>query len=104
MSKDLQELKDLLAEIADINGAIAVLGWDQQTYMPSGGAETRGEQLGTLAKLSHDKLTDPRIGELAEKLAAQGFADPDSDDARLVKVVLREYQKAKNVTSAWVAE
>jgi len=104
MSNDMQEFKELLAEVADLNGAIAVLGWDQQTYMPTGGAETRGEQLGTLAKLSHDKLTHPRVGELAEKLAAHGFTDPDSDDARLVKVVLRDFKKAKKVTSAWVSE
>lgn len=32
------ELKARLAEISDLERAAAVLGWDQQTYMPPGGA------------------------------------------------------------------
>jgi len=34
----IQELKTRLAEVYDLNAAAAVLGWDQATYMPSGGA------------------------------------------------------------------
>jgi carboxypeptidase Taq len=104
MNKDLQELKALLAEVADISGAIALLGWDQQTYMPSGGAESRGEQLGTLSKINHDKFTAPRVGELLEKLTKSGSSQLDSDDACLVKIGMKEYTKALKVTSKWVEE
>ena len=34
----LEELRHRLAEIGDLGAAGAVLGWDQATYMPAGGA------------------------------------------------------------------
>ena len=37
----LAELERRLSEIADLGSAGAVLGWDQATYMPAGGAAGR---------------------------------------------------------------
>lgn len=105
MNRRLKELKDILSEVADLNGVQAVLGWDQQTYMPPGGSETRGEQLSTLARITHEKFTSIRIGELLSGLSHTGsLQDPDSDDARLVRVTAREYAKRTKVPSEWVAE
>lgn len=105
MNKNLKELKELLGEISDLTGAQAVLGWDQQTYMPPGGAESRGDQLSTLARITHEKFTSPRIGELLDGLSRTASQqDPDSDDARLVRVTSRAYAKQTKVTSDWVAE
>ncbi|MEW6241899.1 MAG: carboxypeptidase M32, partial [Chloroflexota bacterium] len=50
MEEKLAQLKQIMAEVADLNNAAALLGWDQQTYMPRGGAEARGNQLATLGK------------------------------------------------------
>ena len=36
--KKLQELKTRLLEVGDLNHINALLGWDQSTYMPPGGA------------------------------------------------------------------
>ncbi len=99
------ELKNRLGEIFDLNRASAVLDWDQQTYMPPGGAENRGQQLATLQQIAHEKLVSDEIGRLLDDLqpyAAQ--LDPDSYEARLVKVTLREYQRETRISSAWVAE
>ena len=105
MNKKLKELKDILAEVADLVGAQAVLGWDQQTYMPAGGSESRGEQLSTLARITHDKFTSPRIGELLDGLSrTTSLKDPNSDDARLVKVTAREYAKQTKISAEWVTE
>ena len=60
MQDKLNELKSILAEVADLNKAGAVLGWDQQTYMPRAGAEARGQQMGTLGKIAHEKFTSDR--------------------------------------------
>ena len=105
MNKKLKELKDILAEVADLVGAQAVLGWDQQTYMPAGGSESRGEQLSTLARITHDKFTSPRIGELLDGLSrTTSLKDPNSDDVRLVKVTAREYAKQTKISAEWVTE
>jgi len=37
MSEKLNQLKEILGEVMDLRNASAVLGWDQQTYMPQGG-------------------------------------------------------------------
>ena len=66
MEAKLNELKNRLAEVADLNSAAAVLGWDQATYMPPGGAAARGRQLATLGSLSQAKFTDPAVGRLLE--------------------------------------
>ena len=100
----LDELKAIINDVADLNGAIAVLGWDQQTYMPQGGAETRGEQTATLSRIKHNTFTQPRVGELLEDLEKKGFEDPDSVDARMVKVTRKEYDKSTKVTVDWVTE
>src|SRR2546428_11530651 len=60
----LDQLRSRLAQIIDLDHAAAVLGWDQQTYMPSGGAPARAEQLATLAKLSHELFTAAETGAL----------------------------------------
>ena len=37
----LERLKTILHDVDDLSKAAAALEWDMQTYMPSGGAETR---------------------------------------------------------------
>jgi len=105
MSEKLEQLKGLLAEVADLNNAQALLGWDQQTYMPPGGNEARGNQLATLGKISHQKFTSDEIGTLLSDLEKEyAGADPDSDDVRLLKVTRHDYDQATRVPSEFVAE
>ncbi|MCB0000796.1 MAG: carboxypeptidase M32, partial [Anaerolineales bacterium] len=72
MEQKLAELKERLSEVNDLNMAGAVLGWDQQTHMPPGGAAARGRQMATLGRLSHEKFTDARVGQLLDDLQAYG--------------------------------
>ena len=58
-----QNLTDRMQEIGLLHGAQALLAWDQQTYMPPGGAAMRGAQNATLASLNHDRFTAPEVGE-----------------------------------------
>ena len=83
MEKKLARLKEILAEVADLNGAAALLGWDQQTYMPPGAAEQRGQQTGTLGRIAHEISTSPELGKLLEELKPYGESlDPDAPRSR----------------------
>jgi len=105
MNHRFEQLKTLLAEIADLGKAAAVLGWDQQVNMPPGGAEARGQQLALLSRLAHERATSPELGKLLEALQAEAVnLDPDSDEARLIKVTARDYEKAVRVPATFVAE
>jgi carboxypeptidase Taq len=105
MEEKLNQLKEISAEIADLAYAASVLGWDQQVNMPPMGAEARGNQLSTLQRLMHGKSTTPELGALIEELteAVKGL-DPDSNEARLVKVTKRDYDKAVKVPPDFTAE
>src|SRR5437588_8402438 len=90
----LVELKQRLREISDLNAAGDVLNWDQATYMPEGGAGARGRQRAMLNRLAHERAIDPALGKLIESLARYGESLPyNSDDASLIRVARREYQK-----------
>jgi carboxypeptidase Taq len=103
--QQLVELKNRIAEIFDLQRASALLGWDQQTYMPPGGAENRGQQLATLQTIAHEKSVSPEIGRLLDDLQPYvAQLDPDSFDARLVRVVKRNYDKEVKVPTEWVSE
>jgi carboxypeptidase Taq len=101
----LEHLKERLAVVSDLNGAASLLGWDQQTYMPPGGAAARAEQLATLGRLAHEALILDEIGELLEAASAESTgSSSDSDESCLVRVVRRDYEKARKVPAALVAE
>ncbi len=67
-SPKMQQLVELAAELEDLNHIGAVLGWDQQTYMPPGGAEERGLQLSSLGRIMHEKFTSDEVGQLISEL------------------------------------
>jgi carboxypeptidase Taq len=99
----LAELKQRLLEISDLNFSNAVLGWDQATYMPPGGAEARGRQAAMLSKLAHEKSVDPALGRLIEALAPHGERLPyESDEASLIRVARRDYDKAIRLPADYV--
>lgn len=101
----LTELKTRLAEINDLNNAAALLYWDQATYMPPGGAEARGRQGATLAKISQEKFIDPAIGKLLDDLRPYGESLPyDSDDASLIRVTRLDYERAAKIPPQFLAE
>jgi carboxypeptidase Taq len=55
---------------ARLDEAAAMLGWDAAAMMPAGGAVARGEQMATLAGLSHELLTAPELAD--DQAARQG--------------------------------
>jgi len=105
MGESIDRLRELLGEIADLSSAIAVLSWDQQTYMPPGGAGIRAQQLSTLSRLAHEKFVSDEMGAAIEQAKAEvKDLDPDSDEARLVRKAERDFHKKVKVPSQWVAE
>jgi carboxypeptidase Taq len=72
--------------IRDLESAQQLLEWDQETYMPVGGAAARGRVLATLAGLRHDRLTTPELAEtvglLAETEPGEGEWGAQAREAR----------------------
>lgn len=70
MTTAYQTLEARAKRVADIGGALAILGWDAQTMMPKGGSEARGEQVATLAEMAHEIETAPDLPDLLEEAEA----------------------------------
>ncbi len=99
------ELTQKLTTTATLASVSAVLGWDEQTYMPHGGAEHRANQLGMLAGMIHEQATAPRVGELLHELAASDYAkSPDSPEAANIREALRDYTRATKLPRRLVEE
>ena len=81
------ELRERLAEIADLVKTAALLGWDQHVMMPPQGAAIRAEQLATVGRIAHTKFISPEIGRLLDDLRDWGEQhDYDSFEASLIRV------------------
>ncbi len=109
MSERLDALKLRMAELADLSHALSLAHWDQQTMMPTRGAEARAESLSTLTRISHEMFVDDATGRLLQAAAedldgSEGGRDPDSDDARLVALVNRQWAKARRVPTELAGE
>lgn len=87
-------------ELSVLQSCSAVLGWDQQTYMPRGGGAFRGEQLALLAKLCHERATDPRI----EGWLTTAEVAPDSPEAANVREWRHGYDRATKLPARLVEE
>ncbi len=105
MQEKLDQLKQHLARAIDLRYAASLLTWDQETYMPGGGARSRADQLGTLWSLSHRYLVSEEVGELLEELSAHlDKLDPASDEAGIIRVNKRDYERESKIPTSLVEE
>jgi len=105
MSECLIALKQRMAKLSDLHHASSLAQWDQQTMMPPRGGASRAESLATLELISHEIFTDDETGRLLDGAAAElDGADPSSDDACLVRLVRRQWDKGRRVPSELAAE
>ncbi len=101
----LSELQSHLAEVKALSEAAAVLGWDQQTYMPTGGAVSRAAQITALTRVVHQKATSAEMAGLLERAEAAGAElDTDSDDAAYLRMARRDFDKISKLPESLVAE
>jgi carboxypeptidase Taq len=104
MQKQLSELKTRLMEIYDLQNTGLLLGWDEATYMPPGGAAARGRQSALIGKITHERSIDPALGKLLDGLEPYAESLPyDSDDASLIRVARRDFERALMVPPQFMA-
>ena len=79
-----------MRELADLAHVRELLGWDKEAKMPLHGAEARARQQATMRGVYHERIADPRLGELLEELAG----DPDPARAAMVRNTRRWHERA----------
>lgn len=104
MTDTMQQLLRYANTLTDLKNTIALLQWDQETYIPEQAHQERGEQLSTLNTIYHRQQTASELGELLKR-AQQVLNDQSSDkDKALVRVMVRAYDQATKLPTEFVAE
>lgn len=84
-------LKELL-EASHLQGVEALLGWDQETYMPEGAGAARAEQISYITGLMHAKLVGEPLTSALEELI-----DLDTGELRIMTLNDRETRQVKEI-------
>jgi carboxypeptidase Taq len=99
------ELVRLARQRALLGSCAALLAWDEETYMPPGGAAHRADQMAYLAGMEHQKATDPRIGDLLANVENSDLvSDPQGDAAVNVREWRRLYGRQTRLPRPLVEE
>ncbi|SES20152.1 carboxypeptidase Taq [Tranquillimonas rosea] len=75
------------------------LSWDQETVMPRGAAEQRGEEMAAIEGVLHARRIDPRVGEWLDKAEA-----PDAVGEAQLRHIRRSYDRTRRVPARLAAE
>src|SRR5512133_2071390 len=89
-----ETLASAMSDVRAFQGAVSLLQWDQETYMPLRGAEARGEQLAAIQAALHERLTAPRVAEALDR-AEQEASDPERLAA--VRALRLDHERAARV-------
>ncbi len=101
----ISELLDRMHEIADLSALGALAEWDQNTEMPEGAGEIRGDQMATLQGVLHERWTAERLGQLLDELEAPGSqANLTDADRGLIRKTRRDYDQATKLPRSLVEE
>ncbi len=103
--KAYEELIKRVREASLLSSCAGVLGWDERTYMPRGGAKHRADQLSLLAGMTHQMFVDPKIGELlGEAEQSDLVKKPESVEAANIREIRHEYDKQTKLPKELVEE
>lgn len=115
----LSRLRELDKESRLLEHTAAILGWDQETYMPEEAVGERAQQQALLQRLAHDRNADPEVGKLLaaaqpnasgtnpSNASAGATADVDGPidwDNVFLREKKRQYDQATKIPSRLVSE
>jgi carboxypeptidase Taq len=86
-----------LRDLATLGSVASTLGWDEQTQLPDEANALRADQSSLLAKLLHERATDPVLGEAiakAEEDVGSQNLPADSDEATTARDARRSFDRA----------
>jgi carboxypeptidase Taq len=90
-----------MADVNSLGAAIAIMDWDQQTFMPRGGAEARAAHLESLSRMRHEIFTADETLKAANAAKSEATSE---DDQALVRVIQRDLDLATKLPADLVAK
>jgi carboxypeptidase Taq len=100
-----QQLVTTVREISLLDSIGSLMGWDEQVYMPAKATSHRANQQALIARMSHEKFTSPKIGDLLQTIEQSELMNPpDSDAATNARELRRLYNRATKLPTSLVEE
>ena len=98
-------LAAVLRENAVFASVGSTIGWDEQTQLPDAATPLRADQSALIAKLAHERRTDPKLGDLiaAAEAAAKNLPS-ESDESTTARDARRDFDRATKLPADLVEE
>lgn len=90
-----ETLAAVMSDVRALGGAVSLLQWDQETFMPARGAAARGDQLAVVQAALHERLTSRAVAEALER--AERDADGDEERAAALRALRFDHERAARV-------
>jgi carboxypeptidase Taq len=89
-----------MRKLADVRAALALMQWDQETYMPEKGASFRARQVATLSEVAHGMATSAQLGNLLDSLDEENGLQPV--EKKNISLNREDFNKQKKYPAAFV--
>lgn len=90
-------------EISDLGALAALAEWDQNTELPEGAGEVRGDQMATLQGVLHERWTSEKLGKLLAQLEGSSAHFTVADQS-LIREARRGYDRSTKLPRELVEE
>jgi carboxypeptidase Taq len=101
-NEQYERYREHMRKLADVRSALALMQWDQETYMPPKGEEFRAQQVASLSEIAHEMATSEKLGSLLESL--ENHAGLGEIERKNISLNLSDYKKQKKYPAAFVRQ
>jgi carboxypeptidase Taq len=95
-----EEYREHMRRLADIRAALALMQWDQETYLPAKGAGFRAQQIATLSETAHELATSNKLGSLLETL--ENASGLNEKEMKNISLNTEDFARQKKYPAAFV--
>jgi carboxypeptidase Taq len=95
-----ESYREHMRRLADVKAALALMQWDQETYLPSKGEGFRAQQVATLSEIAHEQATADSLGSLLASLEDAAF--PDEIQRKNISLNRQDFEKQKKYPASFV--
>ena len=104
LKSDYDTLMKKSKELAVLQSAESIIGWDMETMMPPKAIKLRSEQFSLLSTIEHKMSTDPEIGSsLAEIVSHKDYAKLTEEQKRNIYLIKKRYDEQTKLPEQLVA-
>src|SRR5580693_7170743 len=98
--KVYESYREHMRKLADVRAALALMQWDQETYMPARGSGFRAQQVATLSEMAHEMVTAEKLESLLDSL--DGATDLNDIERKNISLTREDFLKQKKYPAAFV--